>query len=50
MGRRRRQTSHALAGIIVPRVGDFVVIERRAPQVDCELATLARPVRLQLTG
>lgn len=35
-------------GLIALQAGDFVVIERRAPQVDCELATLARPVRLQL--
>ncbi|MDP1691765.1 MAG: ureidoglycolate lyase [Burkholderiaceae bacterium] len=35
-------------GLIALDAGDFVVIERSAPQVDCELATLAQPVTLQL--
>ena len=37
-------------GLIALDAGDFVVIERSAPQVDCEGATLAQPVTLQLAG
>lgn len=33
-------------GLIAPEGGDFVVIERRADAVDCELATLATMVTL----
>lgn len=33
-------------GLLALDAGDFVVIERRASQPDCELATLATPVRL----
>ena len=33
-------------GLIAPQGGDFVVIERQAEAVDCELATLANPVML----
>jgi hypothetical protein len=32
--------------LIALRDGDFVVIERRAAMVDCDLATLAHPVTL----
>ena len=34
-------------GLIALDAGDFVVIERRAPQVDCEFAELAEPVTLR---
>ncbi len=34
-------------GLIALDAGDFVVIERRAAQVDCEFAELADPVRLR---
>jgi ureidoglycolate lyase len=33
-------------GLIAPLGGDFVVIERRADAVDCELATLVATVTL----
>lgn len=33
-------------GLIAPQGGDFVVIERRSAEVDCELATLADAVML----
>jgi ureidoglycolate lyase len=33
-------------GLIAPRGGDFVVIERQAAQVDCQLATLADALAL----
>ena len=33
-------------GLIAPQGGDFVVIERQAETVDCELATLAIAVTL----
>ncbi len=35
-------------GLLALDRGDFVVIERQAPQPDCELATLAQPVRIVL--
>ena len=38
---------HALIAI---DSGDFVVVERRASQVDCELAELAEPVTLEWQG
>jgi ureidoglycolate lyase len=34
-------------GLIALEAGDFVVIERRAAEVDCELAELALPVTLR---
>ena len=34
-------------GLIAPEGGDFVVIERKAQSVDCELATLAAGVTLR---
>lgn len=37
-------------GLIALRAGDFVVVERRAPRADCDLATLPNPVRLELAG
>ncbi len=37
-------------GLIAPKGGDFVVIERSANQVDCELATLAAAVTLDGVG
>jgi ureidoglycolate lyase len=37
-------------GLIALRVGDFVVIERGAARADCDLATLAQPIRLRLMG
>jgi ureidoglycolate lyase len=33
-------------GLIAPQGGDFVVIERRGAEVDCELAKLADAVTL----
>lgn len=37
-------------GLIAPEGGDFVVIERSADQLDCELATLASAVSLVDAG
>lgn len=35
-------------GLLAPNGGDFVVIERNGPQIDCELHALTPPVRLYL--
>ena len=35
-------------GLIALDDGDFVIIERRATAIDCELAPLPRPVRIKL--
>ena len=35
-------------GLIAPQGGDFIVIERRGAEVDCDLATLAEAVTLSV--